>query len=208
MQFVRAIVIFSYILAVGCHKSELSKNDHAASVTVEKIRRAKSDVVHAQQAVQAFPRLDIFIEATKDLIILRQVEKSDSPMNSKTLQDLTNAQKRAAAVLSQLAYFTPFFRDIETALLTMKASLYHAAYATGLSSESRNAIWRSRSQIDNLLDDLDLILRVLLDAGSVNSLDSDYYDPDFLGVLAEVESTLEKVKIVTSEDIARAHYTN
>jgi hypothetical protein len=79
--------------------------------------------------------------------------------------------------------------------MDLRGTLHHLASQTDLTPEARSSIMRSRSRLGEASGDLDLALRVLCAPESVDPGASDYYDPDFMGCLSDVESSLRDVRL-------------
>lgn len=161
----------------------------------QRIESALHDLEMARMALDGFARLDIIVQATRDYVILRQVEMSDDVLDYRTYENLTKARLRAMELLPALAQFTPLLGKIEQALLAVKRSLYHAANCAEIDPQSRKAIWNCRTQVGHLLADLDLAVLVLTSPDSVFPSASDFYNPDFTGTLHKIESVLANARI-------------
>ncbi|QTN32518.1 hypothetical protein HZ994_09315 [Akkermansiaceae bacterium] len=196
MRSLKVAIIAIAALIAGCDSDEAPQHSSSiGSAEESRILLAQQSLMRARVAIEEFPRLDLIIRATREFVILRQVELSDEPMDWKTQEDLAGARARAAEVLPMIAQFSPMLSRIEEALLDLRGALHRTIQEEDLSSESRAALGECRSLIGGLLDDLRLAYQVLNTPESVYPHDSDYYDPDFVGALEFVEGALSKARI-------------
>jgi hypothetical protein len=184
----------------GCDRTEDPDRPSTVPAVTVRIQSAQESFERARATLDEFPRLDLILRATRQFIILRQVELSEELLTWKTQEDLEAARSRAEEVLPKIAQFTPMLRRIEDALFDLRGALYRALQSEDLHSESRAELGQCRSLIGTLIDDLLLAIQVLNSPDSVYPQDSDYYDPDFVGVLQVVQTALESAMKRAQQD--------
>lgn len=190
MKGIKITFLYLTVFSAGCDSTEDPVRPSTVPVVTVRIHSAQESLDRARTTLNEFPRLELILRATKEFIILRQVELSDEPLNWKTQENLEAARSRAEKVLPKIAQFTPMLRKIEDALFELRGTLHRVVQSENLRSESRREIGQCRTLIGTLLDDLRLAIQVLNSPDSVYPRYSDFYDPDFEGALQAVESAL------------------
>jgi hypothetical protein len=189
----RMMMMVLWIFAAGCDRGGAPVGGGVGVAGRDLLENVREDVLLVRARVDGFPGLERVFRATRHLMILWKVEGDGEPMDGRTRWELEAARERGERVLSELARFEPFLREMEAALLELSVSLHRAANSEVLSGEVRGVLRRCRSNVFVMLEDLRVALVALTDF-SVVGLGGEVFEPDFGARMGEIEGWLEGIK--------------
>jgi hypothetical protein len=115
---------------------------------------------------------------------------SGERLNWDSRKELAEAQQRASEVLWKIAPVVPLLRVLQSELTGLRSSLHRMASGPAISLDEARAVEECRVALGDLIASLDLATQVLEEPASISPAGSDYFDPDFDGVLTRIERIL------------------
>jgi hypothetical protein len=178
------------ILVVSC-KEEHPPLAHTKAPS-KSISIATQQAVDAHRIASGIPRLALIEQATREYLLLVQIEVTVPKSDWAITQEAEKARARSQKIIPKFEPEAPLLIQAEVALLNLSGDLARACSAVGRQSITGRELSELRRRVRSLLADVHLAVLVLTDPQFVNS--SEFYDPQILTTLGEITSDLREIE--------------
>ena len=147
----------------------------------------------AEATLASIPRKDLVFRATRDFIILRQVELSSEALDRVSREQLQDARQRAHETLPKIRPVVPLLRQLQEDLLDLCGAFYRGVNYGNLPATVSNLVGNQRSKLQRLVDELETSISVLEHPSEFTPTNDAYFSPDFDASLTDIRELLPEL---------------